>query len=318
VPPPGPELPYRTPVGLALRDAATALVWAWTDRPAGDPAVAGAAALYERLRAELDRPELLVALPGGRVQDTPARIAERFGPERVPVALNGREQQGPAPVAAYDAGPLVVCAPGGTSFLRPAAAADPQAWRRVREVSDLAEELDRAAPLVAGGGLERMLLRARSGAVPAGAYEADPRQSCPELVGRVAEQVGVGADAAALYLQLATLAAPTDRNVRRWNGWSAKRHGEVRAELLGTGAVVEAKRARAGRTLFLPGEWTELKAPHLPLETAKLAPYRVRPLWGNRILAPFGRILPPEPLHEMFAAAWTRLSAGPEADAPPA
>lgn len=306
VPPAGSEPPYGTPVGLDLRQVASALVWAWTDRPVGDPAVAGAMDLYERLRAELDRPELLLELPGGRVEDTSARIAERFGPERLPVAMDRRKQEGPVPVTAYDSGPLVVCAPGGDCFLRPAAVADPQVWRQVRELTGLTEELDRVAPLLAGGGLERMMRRAGSGAVPVGAYEADPRQSCPELVARAAKQLGVGADAAALYLQLAALAEPTDRNVRRWNGWSAKRHAEVRAELLGTGAVVEAKRTRAGRTLFLPGKWTELKAPHLPLETAKLAAHAVRPLWRDQIHSPFGRVLPTAPLHEMFAAAWDR------------
>ncbi|MFB7981549.1 hypothetical protein [Streptomyces vinaceus] len=308
VPPAGPELPYRTPVGLPLWQIASALVWAWTDRPVGDPAVAGATDLYERLRAELDRPELLVALAGGRVQDTPERIAERFGPGRVPVAPARRKEAAPPAVTAYDWGPLVVCAPGGASFVRPAAVADPQVWRQVREVADLAGELDRLAPLRAGGGLERMMLRARSSAVPAGAYEADPRRSCPELLARVAERLGAGADAAALYLQLATLAAPTDRNVRRWNGWSAKQHAAARGELLGTGRVVEAKRARAGRTLFLPGEWTELKSPHLPLETVKLAAHAVRPLWRGEIRSPFGRVLPTAPLHEMFAAAWERES----------
>lgn len=305
VAPAGSEPPYGTPVGLALREIASALVWAWTDRPVGDPAVAGAPALYERLRAELDRPELLLELPGSRLRDTTDRIAERFGPARLPVSLDRRKEEGSV-ATAYDSGPLVVCAPGGISFLRPAAVAAPEAWRQVREVTDLADALDRVAPLLAGGGLERMLHRSRSGAVQAGAYEADPRHSCPELVERAAKELGVGADAAALYLQLATLAAPTDRNVRRWNGWSAKQHGQARAELLATGAVVEAKRARAGRTLFLPGNWTEIDAPHLPLERAKLATHVVCPLYGNRILAPFVRVLPTAPLHEMFAEAWER------------
>lgn len=311
VPPPGPALPYGTPVGLPLARIASALVWACTDRPVGDPAVAGATALYERLRAELERPDLLLALPGGWVEDTSERIAERFGPGRLPVARGRRKEEGPVPVIAYDSGPLVVCAPGGASFLRPAAVADPEVWQRVREeAGDLAEELDRVAPLLAGGGLDRIMRRARAGTVPPGAYEADPRQSCPELVARVAGELGTGEDAAALYLQLATLAAPTDRNVRRWNGWSAKQHTQARAELLATGAVVEAKRSRAGRTVFLPGEWTELKAPHLPLETVKLAEHFVRPLWRNEIHAPFGRVLPVAPLHEMFATAWERTSGG--------
>ncbi|MFF0473760.1 hypothetical protein [Streptomyces sp. NPDC004284] len=305
VPPAGPELSYRTPVGLALTDIASALVWAWTDRPVGDPAVAGAQALYERLRAELDRPELLLDLAGGRVKDTSERIAERFGPRRLPVAWHPENRS--APISAYDSGPLVVCASGGKAFLRPAAVTDPGTWRQLRELTDLAEELDRAAPFLAGGGLARMAVRARSGAVPDGAYEADPRRSCPELVTRVAAELGTGADAAALYLQLAALAAPTDRNVRRWNGWSTKRHTEVRAELLATGTVLEAKRARAGRTLFLPGDWTELKAPHLPLETVKLTTHLVRPMWDDLIRSPFVRVLPTAPLHEMFEEAWDRL-----------
>ncbi|MFD5975633.1 hypothetical protein [Streptomyces bacillaris] len=306
VAPPGAEPPYGTPVGIPLREIASALVWAWTDRPVGDPAVAGAAALYERLREELARPGLLLKLEGGRVQDTTDRIAGRFGPARLPVALDRRKDDRTPAATAYDGGPLVVCAPGGVSFLRPTAVTGPEVWRRVREVTGLTGALDRVAPLLPGGGLERMLHRSRSGAVETGAYEADPRHSCPELVERVAKELGVGTDAAALHLQLATLAAPTDRNVRRWNGWSAKQHRQAAAELLATGAVVEAKRARAGRTLFLPGDWTEIGAPHLPLEKAKLTTHAVWPLYGNSVVAPFVRILPTAPLHEMFTEAWER------------
>ncbi|WP_052390821.1 hypothetical protein [Streptomyces sp. NRRL B-24484] len=305
VPPAGLDVRYGTPVGLPLRRIASALVWACTDRPVGDPAVAGAVALHDRLLAELARPELLLELDRGYVEDTEEGIARRFGPVRTPVADDRRKEEGPLPHVAYDSGPLVVCAPRGTAFLRPAAA-DPEVRRTLREIPGLAAGLDLVAPLLPGGGLQRMLDRSRSGAVPAGAYEADPRRSCPELVARVRSRLAVGADAAALYLQIAALAAPTDRNVRRWNGWTAKQHTEARTELLATGVVVEAKRARAGRALFLPGGWTELKAPHLPLETVKLASHRVTPLWGNTIRSPFGRVLPVAPLHEMFAAAWER------------
>ncbi|MGW2255575.1 hypothetical protein ACWCXH_36225 [Kitasatospora sp. NPDC001660] len=311
VPPPGPALPYGTPVGLSLPQFAGALVWAWTDRPVGDPAVAGAIDLYERLRAEVARPELLLALPGGRIKDTPEGIARRFGPERFPVAEGRGEEKSPPRPKAYDWGPLVVCSPHGEAFLRPAALTDPQAWQRVRDIADLADGLDRLSPFLPGGGLERMMHRARTTPVPAGAYEANPRHSCPDLVAHAARHLDVGPDAAALYLQLATLAAPTDRNIRRWNAWAAKQHTAARTELLTTGTVIEAKRPRAGRTLFLPGEWTDLKSPHLPLETPKLATHTVRPLWRNEIQAPFPRIQPPVPLHELFTTTWTRLHGAP-------
>lgn len=97
LPPEGPEPPYGTPVGLPLDRIASALVWACVDRPVGDPATAGAAALYERLRAELARPELLVEVTDGRVEDTPERLAERFGPARLPVSLDRRKEEGELP-----------------------------------------------------------------------------------------------------------------------------------------------------------------------------------------------------------------------------
>ncbi|WP_430479437.1 hypothetical protein ACQZM9_23160 [Streptomyces sp. P11-1] len=100
--PPGAEPPYGTPVGVPLREIASALVWAWTDRPVGDPAVAGAATLYERLREELARPGLLLKLEGGRVQDTTDRIAGRFGPARLPVALDRRKDDRAPAATAYD------------------------------------------------------------------------------------------------------------------------------------------------------------------------------------------------------------------------
>ncbi len=307
LPPAGTEPPCGTPVGLDLGRIASALVWAWTDRPVGDPAVAGAPALYERLRAELDRPELLVRLAHGRIDDAPERIAERFGPDGSPWPGTGaRRGPGPGdrlrlrPARGVRAGRRRLPAPRRGRRPR-GAARGPRAHRPRRGTgpAGTAARGRRPRPDDAPG---------LSGAVPEGAYEADPRQSCPELVARVAEHLGVSADAAALHLQTAALAAPTDRNVRRWNGWTTRRHAEVRAELLATGAVVEAKRPRAGRTLFLPGEWTELKAPHLPLETVKLTSHRVRPLWGDRILSPFDRVLPTAPLHELFEEAWERAS----------
>ncbi|BFO22745.1 hypothetical protein SHKM778_91330 [Streptomyces sp. KM77-8] len=68
--------------------------------------------------------------------------------------------------------------------------------------------------------------------VPAGQYEANPLFSVPGLVGEVASVLGVGRDAAALWLQTRALGRPGDRAVRRWNGWSVERHRAVRGSLL--------------------------------------------------------------------------------------
>ena len=35
---------------------------------------------------------------------------------------------------------------------------------------------------------------------------------------------------------------------------------------VGRKLVLQATRARAGRSIFLPGEWADLKAPWLPIE----------------------------------------------------
>ena len=71
-----------------------------------------------------------------------------------------------------------------------------------------------------------------------------------------------------------------------------------------TDLVVEAKRARAGRSLFLPGGWLEQKTPRLPAESWKtaLVPWDL-----------YGFVVPDRPVAQLFAAAWQRVVDG---DAP--
>ncbi|MFF4315388.1 hypothetical protein [Streptomyces sp. NPDC001507] len=147
------------------------------------------------------------------------------------------------------------------------------------------------------------LSRALAAEGPEG-YAQDPTASVPALVAEAAAAHGLGADAAALYLQLLALPDPTDRNCARWTGWKPARIKKARAELAATDLVVEAKRPRAGRTLFLPGGWHDLKAPALPSETWKEALYPVSD--GHRTL-------PLIPVPELFARAWERVRTG---DAP--
>lgn len=155
----------------------------------------------------------------------------------------------------------------------------------------LDDELTRA--LAAGTGTE----------APAG-HAQDPTATVPELVAEVAESHGLGEDAAALYLQLLALPDPTDRNCARWTGWKPARMKKARAELAATELVVEAKRPRAGRTLFLPCGWHDFKAPALPVEVWKEGLYMVRD---------HARAVPLVPVPELFTRAWDRVRAG---DAP--
>ncbi|WP_240926434.1 hypothetical protein [Streptomyces sp. JB150] len=135
-------------------------------------------------------------------------------------------------------------------------------------------------------------------------YAQDPAVSVPGLVAEVARAHGVGEDAAALYLQLLALPDPTDRNCARWTGWKPARMKKARTELAASALVVEAKRARAGRTLFLPCGWLDLKSPALPVEVWKQGLYPV----GTH-----ARAVPLIPVPELFQRAWDRVRAG---DAP--
>ncbi|WP_316524618.1 hypothetical protein [Kitasatospora brasiliensis] len=133
------------------------------------------------------------------------------------------------------------------------------------------------------------------------AWLQNPQRSAPELVAEVARTHGLGEDAATLYLQLLALPDPTDRNAARWTGWKPARLKKARAELAATPLVLEAKRSRAGRGLFLPGGWQEAKAPALPAETWKAALYD---------LPTHRPALPALPVPELFARAWQRTVDG--------
>ncbi|MEU5591599.1 hypothetical protein [Streptomyces sp. NPDC020298] len=156
---------------------------------------------------------------------------------------------------------------------------------------------------ILGDELDRALKAGVAADGPAG-HAQDPTLSVPALVAEVARAQGLSEDAAALYLQLLALPDPTDRDCARWTGWKPARLRKARAELAGTDLVVEAKRPRAGRTLFLPCGWHDLKSPALPVETWKEGLYPV---------SRHGRAVPPLPVPELFARAWDRVRAG---DAP--
>ena len=106
---------------------------------------------------------------------------------------------------------------------------------------------------------------------PTGKYDADPAVSAPKAVKKLAKSLGLGAEAARLYLELLVLPAPTDAFVSLVNGWDKKALAAAKKELVEKNLVVEGKRERAGRDVFLPGGWEARSSGWaLPLETWKL------------------------------------------------
>ncbi|MEU6594005.1 hypothetical protein ABZ923_33150 [Streptomyces sp. NPDC046881] len=284
------------------------IAWALTERPAGDPAAEGALELHEHLRAWFAAPDTLVELLPHPALARAAAGDRAFRPYAgtvVPCPEPLLDTVTEAPTALED-GTLVVVVPGGQVFLRTAALTEPARVARALDLCDRLE-LPRLREEVTGmrallDGLARTAARAAGTPVPAGSYEANPALSVPGLVAEVAQRLGVGTDAAALHLQLHALARPTDRNVRRWNGWTAARHKAAQAELVAAGAVQTGRRARAGRTAFTHDTWEALDAPHLPVERGKLSTHgAVRS--GKSVYGPFTRLLSPVPLHELFARA---------------
>ncbi|ROP34850.1 hypothetical protein [Saccharothrix texasensis] len=256
---------------------------------------------------------------------------------RLPEALALARQRVAHPRFALDLGRWVelerVCALLGVDLLTEDGVHEYHDWLELARAGDvycrlvvrpgLVEPADRelfvALTALAGGqDVQRMLDRLADDrltalcAVPApegvdpAAYHQDPMVSVPALVAEVAARFGLTEDAAALYLQLLALPDPTDANVARWTGWKPARLRQARTALAATDLVLTAKRARAGRSLFLPGGWLALSAPHLPLEGWKA------PMFDYANGQP-GAIVPREPVADLFARAWQRVLDG---DAP--
>ncbi|MFC0038670.1 hypothetical protein [Actinomadura rayongensis] len=286
---------------------ASVLAWACSERPAGDTALAGLAALLDQLHATVAAPDRFVTLGSQRIAGGRAVRAALFGPDTLTVPAH--ESDAGDPVEAFDDGVLIVGAEENwvRPLLRTTALNDPAALAEELQVcaeyklDSLASDLRRETARL---NVAALVERALNSPVPAGRYENDPSASVPGLVAEVAADLGASPDAAALYLQLLTLAHPTDKNVRRWNGWKPARHTAAQEELAALGAIVVEKRPRARRTAFVPGPWADLKSPALPMEERKLEPYLLKVNYKKEATGPFMRVLPPVPVHELFHRAW--------------
>ncbi|MEV7242641.1 hypothetical protein AB0N92_15530 [Streptomyces sp. NPDC093248] len=270
--------------------------------PYGHPLRAALPAGLAALRRRLADPELLLAVDLEWTEKGASTAAELRTMHGLP-ETGGGDAHGLTRV-----GEAIVLRPWHRDremvLVRPAALAGPDdAVFGLLEglVGDVRGHRLRVLRTVLGDDLARAVAAGADGPV---GHAQDPSVCVPGLVTEVAAARGLSEDAAALYLQLLALPDPTDRNCARWTGWKPARTKKARAELAATGLVVEAKRSRAGRTLFLPCGWRELKSPALPVETWKEGLY---PLSDHR------RAVPLLPVPELFARAWDRVRSG---DAP--
>ncbi|NUR82599.1 MAG: hypothetical protein HOY71_00770, partial [Nonomuraea sp.] len=267
-----------TPFGEVATDLAAAIAWAYAFLPGGHPLHARIPQALELARQRLDHDALLLEL-GAQHLGTRADVVKLFGDR--PYADN--------PELVDDGLTVVSVEEWASLFFRPARLGQDT---RSAALRSLGSGIVRAVDLLCSPGYAA--IAERLAVLPDGSWDADPRAGTPDLVAEAGKVLGVDEDPATLYLQLLTLLEPTDRNVRAWNGWTPARHRKAGAVLLERGLVVEAKRERAGRKLFLPGSWTKAKAPNLPLESSKAELYDLSA----------SRFLPDRPLPELFALAW--------------
>ncbi len=161
-------------------------------------------------------------------------------------------------------------------------------------------------------GYQAICDRIKKTPVPEGGYETNPELSVPDLAREVEKKHKLSREAATLYLQFLTLPDCTTANIKTWNDWTTAAFNKAAKELEKKTLVLSAKRARAGRNYFLPGGWEALKIPHLPLETWKLPLYEITRNSEGGLVVPLGRILPLQPVDELFQAAWQRILNGEE------
>jgi hypothetical protein len=280
--------------------------------PVGDPVLRAVPGFIEQVHKRLESSALLLPLCSGYGEDMKA--ARTFVE-----AVGGTPIQSPEAGPSYDPilrdlGIAVVGANKwsfGASF-RPSRVKDPtdpelaRIWRAFGVAPGA--EFD-AFRVIRSAGFGRILDRIRQTKVPVGQYEANPKHSAPDVLDRVRARYQLGEDAAALYLQTLALRAPTTQRIKEFNGWSSSTYNAAAAELTAKKLVVEAKRARAGRSHFLPGGWGELKPPLLPMELWKYPLFDITE-GPFGIDFPLATVLPWVPVHELFETAWARIEAG--------
>ncbi|RKS07767.1 hypothetical protein DFP74_3451 [Nocardiopsis sp. Huas11] len=298
---------------VTLGALAQLIAWAHAELPTGDPVRQGIPAALRAVRERLTAPGLLLSAAdvwrGARARRLMESLGDRpcLGRDGVPVPSSA--DNGTVVAVEDDSGVARV-------WLRPAAlggeggSAVPRACLDGPGGGTQGWDLPHVVGLLRSPGFTAIAAHVAAGGRTEGSWDCDPGASVPDLVDEVVDALGVSWDAARLYLQVLTLLEPTDRRVRAVNGWTAARLRGARSDLVAAGLVVAAERRRAGRSVFLPGGWTDARSPNLPLETWKLPLYGLRDDRAKPCAGPLARFLALRPLPELFTEAWRRVREG--------
>lgn len=277
---------------------AKAVGWAYAALPAEDSVRAGVPEAVRLMRQRLSHPGLILSAGSTGSSFPVDELARLFGPAPYsgPVAVED---------TTFDDGLTIVATRGSNSrlYFRPACYGLDERTAKLDGVIRYGRENVAAVRFLTGAACEGIIARIEAGGLPAGTCEADPRASVPGLVARIAEQFSLDTDPAALYLQLLALPQPTDARVKAWNRWRPAQHKAAVAALLARGLVVEDKRLKAGRAVFLPGPWTKAAGypgsrPVEDWKTDLLKPWGIGPdsewprvVWTDLFTAAHDRVL---------------------------
>lgn len=311
-----------TGLGDSLRSIVQLVALVHAETPAGHPARADMPALIKQTTRLLDHPSTLLDLRSLYIYEgmrkKPLKPAEWLAKNIGQIKVNAKDG-----TARFDDGLIAAAALDSQHqaliAFRPAKLKDARDLARLHGILgiDLPPEDDHTVgnsliPIVAAiksAGFQKLAKAVLAKGVPEGSWPQNALHTAPSVVKEIAKKHKLSGEAALLYAQLLALPDPTTANVCAWNGWTAAQVKNAAAELVARKLVLEASRARAGRSVFLPGEWLDLKSPWLPIESWKLAhlvdlhldPREPCPAGGPMVLRPF---------EDLFAAAWKRVLDG--------
>lgn len=300
-------------------DVLTLLAWLFLARPVGCPIRAGIPDVVDKITALFEDDKLLWPFDSFWFDDDDAKqVAKR---DAVLDSIGGKvielpkDDDGDPCTGARDDGASIVAAYGRRVYAAFRPAKLDKQRKKIEQLAKLmtasldADDRDgdddpnleilARVELMCSDAFRAFGERVKDTPVSEGNYEANPLQSVPRLVDKVAKELGVSKEAAALYLQTLALAEPTQARVCQWNGWKPKQYKDAGAELVKKKLLVEGKRERAGRTLFLKGGYSKGDGKNLPMEE-----------WKQPFYAALPRHLPVEPAHLLFARVWKRIEDG--------